>query len=458
MGIGDWGLGIGDWAQSPIPNPQSPIPNPHPQLYFILYKQNTILYYKKIIMSETEMVRLKKQISLLSQYNEDLKTQFEEQNIQLGEIQNKYNILSMKYKNIINQNNLLKDKDNLQKIIENSLSEEKEKNNVLKKNNKLLTEKIASYEQMINEKELYIDKLLKENNNLKRDLINLSKDNGKYNYSYTQKLQQENEIINNDKKKLVEDFNKICDQMEDILRENRILRQMADVPENFGIDINKVKLGERIKIEDYKTKIRYLIHQVDELETERAQLKHNIYFLASSFQLNEPPFNLLSKEQKVDLAIYAKKLFEKKNINNNNIEINKCKKCSELNEIIEEKNKYIKSLEEELKSKKAIKHNRLNSTDISSSFKSNKRYEELYDEQSNDNDNINNEQINEIRNLLRQSKDEIEKAINNKTKMNNRGNVYNLYQYNNNYFFNSMNSIKNNKRTEKQIFKRGNNE
>ena len=71
---------------------------------------------------------------------------------------------------------------------------------------------------------------------------------------------------------------------------------MADVPENFGIDINKVKLGERIKIEDYKTKIRYLIHQIDELETERAQLKHNIYFLASSLQLNEPPFNLLSKE------------------------------------------------------------------------------------------------------------------------------------------------------------------
>ena len=409
-------------------------------------------------MSETEKVRLKKQISLLSQYNEDLKTQVEEQNIQLGEIQNKYNILSMKYKNIISQNNLVKDKDNLQKIIENSLSEEKEKNNALKKNNKLLTEKIASYEQIINEKELYIDKLLKENNNLKRDLINLSKDNGKYNYSYTKKLQQENEIINNEIKKLVEDFNKICDQMEDILRENRILRQMADVPENFGIDINKVKLGDRIKIEDYKTKIRYLIHQVDELETERAQLKHNIYFLASSFQLNEPPFNLLSKEQKVDLAIYAKKLFEKKNINNN--EINKCKKCSELNEIIKEKDKYIKTLEEELKNKKIMKHNRLNSTDISSSFKSNKRYEELYDEQNNDNENINNEQMNEIRNLLRQSKDEIEKAINNKTKMNNRGNVYNLFQYNNNYFFNqnSVNSIKNNKGAEKKIFKRGNNE
>lgn len=63
-------------------------------------------------MSEPEVVRLKKQINLLSQYNEDLKTQLEEQNIQLGEIQNKYNILLMKYKNISIQNNLVKDKDN----------------------------------------------------------------------------------------------------------------------------------------------------------------------------------------------------------------------------------------------------------------------------------------------------------------------------------------------------------
>ena len=131
--------------------------------------------------------------------------------------------------------------------------------------------------------------------------------------------------------------------MEDIIRDNRMLRQMADVPENFGIDISKVKLGERIKIEDYKTKIRLLIHQIDELETERAQIKHNIYFLASSLQLNEPPFNLLTKEQKVDLAIYAKKLYEQKNINDiNNIEINKCKNCIELDKIIEEKEKCIK--------------------------------------------------------------------------------------------------------------------
>ena len=409
-------------------------------------------------MSDSEIIKLKKQINLLNEYNTELKSQLEDQVNQMGEIQSKYNNLFNKYKNTINQNNLVKDKETIQKMIENSLVEEKEKNNILNKNYELISKKISSYEKLIEEKEIYINKLVSENTNLKRDLINLSKDNEKYNYSYTRKLEKENEIINNDKKKLVEDLNKISDQMEDIIRENRMLRQMADVPENFGIDISKVKLGERIKIEDYKTKIRLLVHQIDELETERAQIKHNIYFLASSLQLNEPPFNLLTKEQKVDLAIYAKKLYEQKNINDiNNIEINKCKNCIELNKIIEEKEKYIKKLEEELKGKEKIKHNRLNSTDISS-FNRNKRYDQLEDSNYQENSSINSDQMNEIRNLLKQSKEEIEIALNNKINVNNKGNVYNLFQYNNNFFLNqnSMNSIKNNKANEKK-YKRGNN-
>ena len=392
-------------------------------------------------MSEPEIIKLKKQINLLNQYNEELKTQLEEQTLKMGDLENKFNIISIKYKNIISQNNLVKDKENIQKIIENSLAEEKEQNNNLKKSNKLIKEKITLYEQMIKEKELYIDKLVTENNNLKRDLINLTNDKETNNYSYIVKLKQENETINKDKKKLIEDYNKISDQMEDIIRENRILRQMADVPENFGIDLNKVKLGEKIKIEDYKTKIRYLIHQIDELETERAKLKHNIYFLASSLQLKEPPFNLLTKEQKVDLAIYAKKLYEQKNINSD--EFNKeCKKCIELNKIIEEKDKYIKQLE----NNQLYKHNRLNSSDINQFKYNNKRYEESNDDNNKEDNNfINNEQMNEIRNLLRQSKDEIERAINNKTNMNNRGNVYNLFQYNNNFFFNQNNKNSNKK-------------
>ena len=406
-------------------------------------------------MSGSEIIKLRKQITLLNEYNSELKSQIEEQTLKIGELQNKLNIISMKYQKILNQNDLGKNKDNIQKIIETSLAEQKEINNNLKKNNKLLSEKIALYEQMINEKDIYINKLVTENSNLKRDLVNSSKNNGENNYSYIQKMQQEKEIINNDRNKLTEDYNKLRDQMEDIIRENRILRQMADVPENFGIDLNKVRLGEKVKIEDYKTKIRILNHQIDELETERAQIKHNIYFLASSLQLDEPPFSLLSKEQKVDLAMYAKKLYEQKTINKEII--NECPKCKELNKILNEKDNYIKKLEEESNEKKEYRHYRLNSTDAHS-FKNNKKYDEINNNRYEENYNgINNEQMNELRNILRQSKDEIEKAINNKKSMNNRGNVYNLFQYNNNFFL-SQNNINtfNNSKKENKIFNRGN--
>ena len=406
-------------------------------------------------MSGSEIIKLRKQITLLNEYNSELKSQIEEQTLKIGELQNKLNIISMKYQKILNQNDLGKNKDDIQKIIETSLAEQKEINNNLKKNNKLLSEKIALYEQMINEKDIYINKLVTENSNLKRDLVNSSKNNGENNYSYIQKMQQEKEIINNDRNKLTEDYNKLRDQMEDIIRENRILRQMADVPENFGIDLNKVRLGEKVKIEDYKTKIRLLNHQIDELETERAQIKHNIYFLASSLQLDEPPFNLLSKEQKIDLAMYAKKLYEQKNINKEII--NECPKCKELNKILNEKDNYIKKLEEESNEKKEYRHYRLNSTDAHS-FKNNKKYDEINNNRYEENYNgINNEQMNELRNILRQSKDEIEKAINNKKSMNNRGNVYNLFQYNYNFFL-SQNNINtfNNSKKENKIFNRGN--
>ena len=103
--------------------------------------------------------------------------------------------------------------------------------------------------------------------------------------------------------------------MELVLGENRILRQMADVPENFGIDIEKIKMGDRIKIEDYKVKIRTLENEVDNLESERAKLKHRLMFLNNIYQNNDYPFNVLSKEQKLEVYKFAQDLYEgKKNI------------------------------------------------------------------------------------------------------------------------------------------------
>jgi hypothetical protein len=233
-------------------------------------------------------------------------------------------------------------------------------------------------------------------------------------------------------------------KMEDVLRENRMLRQMADVPENFGIDLNKIKIGEEIKIEDYKTKIRLLIHNIDELETERAKLKHNIYFLACSLQINEPPFHLLSKEQRVDLAVYAQKLYEGKiNVIDGSI-----KKNEELNNIIEEKNLYIKKLENELKAKNENERHRAQSSNITNNnfnIRSNNRYGEIDNSNNiinnniksmNVKDNNQNGQMNEILNLLKEQKEEFKRIMINKKSANN-GNIYNFFQYNNNIFLNN---------------------
>ena len=418
-------------------------------------------------MNEPEIIKLRKQIILLNNYNVELKTQLEEQSIKLGEFEKKYNQLSFDYKNQTNQNNIInnKNKENLKQLFENSLLEEKQQINKYKDSNIQLSQKIELYEKLIKEKDLYIDKLVKENNNLKKDLINSSNNkNNAIDYFEKKKKEEELEKINNlnDKKKIITDFNKLCDDMEDIIRENRILRQMADVPENFGIDISKIKFGEKVKIEDYKTKIRLLIHEVDELETERAKLKHNIYFLASSLQLNEPPFHLLSKEQKVDVAVYAQKLYEGK-INNEEND----KKYNELKLLLEQKNIYIKKLENELQTKNLNERHRNQSTDMirSSNFsmRNNNRYGEInnsinnngygeinnsinnnrYGEinnniNSNENNNDNDNQMNEIINILKQQKEEFKKIMINKRSMNS-GNIYNIFHYNNNIILNPNN-------------------
>ena len=180
-------------------------------------------------MNEPEIIKLRKQIIILNNYNAELKTQLEEQLIKLGEIEKKYNRISYDCKNQINQNNIIKNKENLKQLFENTLLEEKKQINKYKDSNMQLSQKIDLYEKIIKEKDLYIDKLVKENNNLKKDLINSSNNkNNAIDYFENKKKQEELEKINilNDKKKLINDFNKMCDDLEDIIRENRrILRK-----------------------------------------------------------------------------------------------------------------------------------------------------------------------------------------------------------------------------------------
>ena len=357
-------------------------------------------------MTEPQIIKLKKEITLLNQYNFELKNQIQEQSIEIGELKTKINSLSQNsIQKTINTNT-----DIFQRILENEKIKQKEILNEYKNSNSILSNKINYYEQTLKENESLIQKLQIENNELKKNLIQFSQKHEAQNY-ISQMKSQNNLIIkkNEDYTNLVRDWDLLCEQMDNVLSENRLLRQMANVPENFGIDIAKIKMGDKIKIEDYKTKIRLLIHEVDELETERAKLKRNMYFLGSSLQLDEKPFNLLSKEQKVDVAYYAQNLYEGKN--------NDISKIKKLENLLEEKNNYINKLESELRKKNNVNN-----------IVNNRYYE--YDNNDDNTNEKNSKDFKEIITLLKDQGNDLKKLVSINEKVN-KPNVVNIHQYNN---------------------------
>jgi cell division protein FtsB len=76
--------------------------------------------------------------------------------------------------------------------------------------------------------------------------------------------------------KLTEKYSKLCSDMENIVAENRILRRLHGVPENFGFDLEEIKIAEKQELEDYKTQVKHLEAEVEELEAERTQLRYRL--------------------------------------------------------------------------------------------------------------------------------------------------------------------------------------
>jgi hypothetical protein len=68
--------------------------------------------------------------------------------------------------------------------------------------------------------------------------------------------------------------NYLQDQVEDFMAENKYLRNLGGVPDNFGKEREKVKLLDKEKIDDYKKLVRVLQEDNYKLEGERAKLKH----------------------------------------------------------------------------------------------------------------------------------------------------------------------------------------
>ena len=292
-------------------------------------------------MNDPEIIKLKKKIHNLTEHNVQLQQQVEDLSLQIGEYQLRNLELTNQGLVLQTQKELATDEEKIKKQLEKVMADEREETIKFKKENESLKEQIKAYERQIKDDEIYIQKLQLNNEKLQKDLIEFGKKHEAQDY-IEQIKQREQHIKKADEQKeqYARDYNELCDKMEDVIAENRVLRQIADVPENFGIDISKINIGDRVKIEDYKAKIRILQYDIDNLESERAQLKHNLYFLANTLSINEPHFSLLTPEQKVEVARYAQNLYEGK-------ESSQPEKYDLMGRL-REKDNQIKILEEEL--------------------------------------------------------------------------------------------------------------
>jgi Ca2+-binding EF-hand superfamily protein len=261
-------------------------------------------------MTDTEVIKLKKEIHHLREQNADLLSDLEEKNQKLGRMESEY--LKMKNETLlVTKTKLMQHSEMVKLNVEKALESEKARINFLEKNYEEALQKIAYYEQEKINIENHHKELQLQNNQLKKQLQEFGQKTQTTDFIRDLRDKDENLMRKErDYQKMVMEWNQLCDKMEDILSENRLLKELANVPANFGINIEEIKLGDRLKIEDYKAKIRLLQREVDELETERAQLKHKLLFLSNALEIKEPPFNMLTTEQKKTVAEYAQSLYE----------------------------------------------------------------------------------------------------------------------------------------------------
>jgi Ca2+-binding EF-hand superfamily protein len=97
-------------------------------------------------------------------------------------------------------------------------------------------------------------------------------------------------------------INDLQDRIEDFMAENKVLRDMAGVPANYGIDREKVKLMDREKIDDFKKLIRVLQEDNYRLEEERAKLKHRLRQAAMTRQDQAMQYIAAERHKTCDLT------------------------------------------------------------------------------------------------------------------------------------------------------------
>ena len=100
-------------------------------------------------------------------------------------------------------------------------------------------------------------------------------------------LRKEKEAAEKKINTLMGEINSLSNVVDDMTAENRQLRRMANVPDNYGIPLETIKLYDKERIEDFKKLIKVLQDDNYKLEEERAKMKHQLKLQAMMYKSNE---------------------------------------------------------------------------------------------------------------------------------------------------------------------------
>lgn len=110
--------------------------------------------------------------------------------------------------------------------------------------------------------------------------------------------------------RITRDYTTLSNQMNDMISENRVLREMSGVPENYGFNLEEIKLVEKQKIEEYRGRIRRLEQEVEELEKERVELRYKIRNMSTLYGEKGIRFHDLTADQMLAVDQFARNLKE----------------------------------------------------------------------------------------------------------------------------------------------------
>lgn len=122
----------------------------------------------------------------------------------------------------------------------------------------------------------------------------------------------ENLSLRKEVERLTRDWTDLSRQTQDVVSENRVLREMAGVPENYGFNLEDIKLAEQQKLEEYRARVKRLETEVEELEKERAELRYRLRNMSTLYGEKGVRFHGLTEEQMEKVDEFARNLKEGK--------------------------------------------------------------------------------------------------------------------------------------------------